>query len=96
MELVKGQQEQHLNGASNSTPPPFCLSPSSLTPIAGRTASVGPVQPAYGGWTVVAATSAVTSLNLGAATKSARSVVGANACSLLWWVMQKSEVGGLC
>lgn len=54
----------------------------SLIPTAGRTASVGPVQPAYGGWTVVTATSAATSLNLGATTKSARNVVGANACSL--------------
>lgn len=54
----------------------------SLTRIADRTASVGPVQPAFGGWTVATATSAVTSPNLGAATRSARSVVGANACSL--------------
>lgn len=54
----------------------------SLTRIVGRTASVGPVQPAYAGWTVATATSAVTSPNLGAATRSVRSVVGANACSL--------------
>lgn len=54
----------------------------SLTRTAGRTASVGPVPPAYAGWTVVTATSAVTSPNLGATTRSARSVVGANAYSL--------------
>lgn len=54
----------------------------SLIQIAGRTESVGPVQPAYGGWTVVTATSAVTSLNSGAATRSAKSVVGASVCSL--------------
>lgn len=53
-----------------------------LTQTAGRTESVGPVQPACGGWTVATVTSAVTSPNSGAATRSARSVVGANACNL--------------
>lgn len=38
-------------------------------------------------------TSAVTSPNLGAATRSARNVVGANACSLLWWVQQEGSCG---
>lgn len=37
------------------------------------------------------ATSAVTSPNLGAATRSARSVVGANACSLPWCVGQEGS-----
>lgn len=63
--------------------------PSSPIRTSGRTASVGPVQPAYGGWTVATATSAVTSPNSGAATRSARSVVGASACSLPWWVGQE-------
>lgn len=54
----------------------------SLTRTVGRTVSVGPVQLACAGWTVVVATSAVTSRNLGAAIRSARSVVGASACSL--------------
>lgn len=54
----------------------------SLTQIAGKIASVGPVQLACGGWTVATATSAVTSPNSGAATRNARSVVGASACSL--------------
>lgn len=53
-----------------------------LTQTAGRTASVGPVQPACDGWIVATVTSASTSPNSGAVTRSARSVVGANACSL--------------
>lgn len=52
-------------------------------PTAGRTESVGPVKPACDGWTVASVTSAATSPNLEAATRSARSVVGASACSLL-------------
>lgn len=70
------------------------LHPSSPTRTTGRTASAGPVQPAYGGWTVATATSAATSPNSGAATISARSVVGASACSLPWWVGQEGLGGG--
>lgn len=82
MGLVEEPKEEHYNSSSDRSLYP--LLPSSLTRIADRTASVGPVQPAYGGWTVATATSAVTSPNLGAATRSARSVVGASACSLPW------------
>lgn len=42
---------------------------------------------------MAAATSAATSPNSGAATRSARSVVGANACSLPWWVGQEGSGG---
>lgn len=38
-------------------------------------------------------TSASTSPNSGAVTRSARSVVGANACSLPWWVGQEGSGG---
>lgn len=82
-----------LRGLPGNTPEPShhlhfshrgLQNPQSCNPTrtAGRTESVGPVQLAYEGWTVAAVTSAVTSPNLEAATRSARSVVGASACSL--------------
>lgn len=82
--LVEKQQEWYCNCPSDGTPVLPSLSPSSLTQTAGRTGSVGPVQPACGGWTVATVTSAATSPNLVAATRNARSVVGASACSLPW------------
>lgn len=89
MGLVEEQQEQYCTSLNDSTP--SSLSPSNLTQTAGRTESAGRVQPACGGWTVATVTSASTSPSSGAVTRSARSVVGASACSLPWWVRQEGS-----